>query len=111
MFMERSVLSWLELENPNRSRDGGLSDSLGITAQVRRQHRSRSPRNPDVSPLIDLILLFISSTPPFESRSLVQGKIPSGWERSILTNFLMGSSRERIAEFIHLWRRSSARLG
>jgi hypothetical protein len=31
--------------------------------------------------LIDLILLFIPSTAPLESRNFVQGKMPSRWER------------------------------
>ena len=68
-------------------------------------------RKPKERWLMDLILLFIPSTAPLESRSLVQGKIPSKWERSILTKVLKGSNRERIAEFIHFWRCSWARLG
>ena len=47
---------------------------------------------------MDLILLFIPSTAPLESRILVQGRIPSRWLRSIRANFLNGSSFERIAD-------------
>jgi hypothetical protein len=68
-------------------------------------------RNPKERWLIDLILLFIPSTAPFDRRSLVQGKIPSNWDRSIRTNFLNGSSRDRIAELIHFCRSASARAG
>ena len=60
---------------------------------------------------MDLILLFIPSTAPLDSRSWVQGKIPSRWDRSMRTNFLNGSSRERMAELIHFSRRAFARAG
>ena len=53
---------------------------------------------------MDLILLFMPSTAPFETRVLVQGRIPSRWSRSICANFLNGSSFDRIAEWIHLVR-------
>src|SRR5215472_8575037 len=59
-------------------------------------------RNPKERWLIDLVLLFIPSTAPLERRSFVQGRMPSRWERNMRTNFLNGSSRERMAEFIHL---------
>jgi hypothetical protein len=32
---------------------------------------------------MDLILLFIPSTAPLDTRSLVQGKIPLRWDRNI----------------------------
>ena len=54
--------------------------------------------------LIDLILLFIPSTAPLETRCLVHDRIPSRWPRSMRTNFLKGSSRERMAERIHFSR-------
>ena len=59
-------------------------------------------RKPNERWLMDLILLFIPSTVPFESRILVQGRIPSRWLRSIRANFLNGSSLDRMAELIHL---------
>src|SRR3989441_1519779 len=68
-------------------------------------------RNPNERWLIDLILLFIPSTAPLESRALVQARTPSRCERSMRTNFLKGSSFERMAEFIHLRRCCSARHG
>jgi hypothetical protein len=51
-------------------------------------------RNPNERWLIDLILLFIPSA-PLDSRRLVQGKIPSKWDRNMRANFLNGSSRDR----------------
>ena len=60
---------------------------------------------------MDLILLFMPSTAPFESRVLVHARTPSTCERSILTNFLKGSSFDRMAEFIHLSRCCLARHG
>src|SRR6266571_4752487 len=68
-------------------------------------------RNPNERWLIDLILLFIPSTAPLDSRSWVHGKIPSRWLRSMRTNFLNGSNRDRVADLIHFSRRSLARAG
>ena len=68
-------------------------------------------RNPNERWLMDLILLFIPSTAPLDSLSLVQGKIPSRWDRNILTNFLNSSSRDCMAELIHFCRRAFARAG
>src|ERR1035441_10191165 len=58
-------------------------------------------RNPNERWLMDLILLFIPSTAPLERRWLVPARIPARCPRSMRTNFLNGSSRERIAERIH----------
>src|SRR5262245_10285278 len=68
-------------------------------------------RNPNERWLMDLILLFMPSTAPLETRVLVQGRMPSRWLRSICANFLNGSSFDRIAELIHLVRCCSARHG
>src|ERR1035441_10300653 len=59
---------------------------------------------------MDLILLFMPSTAPLETRCLVQLRIPSRCPRSMRTNFLKGSSRERMAERIHFSDRKSTRL-
>ena len=55
-------------------------------------------RKPNERWLMDLILLFMPSTAPLEMRCWVQGRIPSRWDRSMRTNFLKGSRRERMAE-------------
>src|SRR5215471_3745828 len=68
-------------------------------------------RNPNDRWLIDLILLFMPSTAPLESRVLVQARTPSKWDRSMRANFLNGSSRDRMAELIHLSRCCLARHG
>jgi len=68
-------------------------------------------RNPKERWLLDLILLFIPSTVPLEMRCLVKAKIPSRCPRSMRTNYLNGSSRERMAERIHFSKWSPARLG
>jgi hypothetical protein len=60
---------------------------------------------------MDLILLFIPSTAPLETRDLVQLRIPSRCPRSMRTNFLKGSSQERMAERIHFSKWSPALLG
>src|ERR1017187_1182393 len=67
-------------------------------------------RNPKDRWLMDLILLFIPSTAPLDRRCLVHARIPSRCPRSMRTNFLNGSSRERMAERIHFSKCSSARL-
>src|ERR1039457_6584735 len=64
-------------------------------------------RNPNERWLMDLILLFMPSTAPLETRCLVHDRIPSRWVRSMRTNFLKGSNRDLIAECID---RKSTRL-
>src|ERR1019366_3684496 len=44
-------------------------------------------RNPNEQWLIDLILLFMPSTAPLETRCFVHDRIPSRCERSVRTNF------------------------
>src|ERR1039457_3236754 len=48
-------------------------------------------RNPNERWLIDLILLFMPSTAPLETRCLVHDRTPSRCPRSMRTNFLKGS--------------------
>src|SRR6266699_4363915 len=59
-------------------------------------------RNPNERWLMDLILLFIPSTAPLDTRCLVHDRTPSRCPRNMRTNFLNGSSRERMAERILL---------
>ena len=68
-------------------------------------------RNPNDLWLIDLILLLIPYTAPLESRVSVQARTPSRWDRIMRTNLSNGSSRDRMAEFIHLMRCCLARHG
>jgi len=53
-------------------------------------------RNPNERWLMALILLFMPSTVPFESRILIQASTPSRWERSILAKFLNASVRRQL---------------
>src|ERR1017187_5179032 len=112
---------------PERRIKPGMDGGLTAAGWVRPPHHLRTGktlskrwgppqkfsalRNPNERWLMDLILLFMPSTAPLETRCLVHDRIPSRWVRSMRTNFLKGSNRDLIAECIHFSRWSFARLG